>query len=98
MPDTTNLQGMTPDQLRQLRQQVDEELRKRASKERLDAQKQIVELAKSHNIDLGKLAGKEKVYKNPNNPWETWSGKGRKPKWVTEALASGKTLDDLATS
>jgi DNA-binding protein H-NS len=25
----------------------------------------------------------------------TWSGGGRKPKWVKEALASGKSIDDL---
>lgn len=27
---------------------------------------------------------------------ETWTGRGRQPKWVESALASGKTLDDLA--
>ncbi|WP_332815726.1 H-NS histone family protein [Ramlibacter sp.] len=33
-------------------------------------------------------------YRGPNG--ETWSGgRGRKPKWVTDALASGKTLEDL---
>lgn len=26
---------------------------------------------------------------------KTWSGRGRKPKWVIEALAAGKTLEDL---
>lgn len=34
------------------------------------------------------------TYRGPNG--ESWSGgRGRKPKWVTQALASGKTLDDL---
>jgi DNA-binding protein H-NS len=27
----------------------------------------------------------------------TWSGKGKKPKWLTDALLDGKTLEDLAT-
>lgn len=35
-------------------------------------------------------------YANPENPAETWTGRGRKPKWVEAALASGKTLTDLA--
>lgn len=26
---------------------------------------------------------------------QTWSGRGRKPRWVVEALAAGKTLEDL---
>ena len=34
-------------------------------------------------------------YKNPDNPSQTWSGTGRKPSWLVEALASGKTLEDF---
>ena len=34
-------------------------------------------------------------YANPGNASETWSGRGRKPKWFAEALAAGKTPDDL---
>src|SRR4051794_35511867 len=34
-------------------------------------------------------------YHNPDNPSETWAGRGRKPKWVEEKLASGSSLDDL---
>lgn len=30
-----------------------------------------------------------------NTDGRTWSGRGRKPKWVVEALAAGKTLEDL---
>ncbi|OIS90305.1 H-NS histone family protein [Brucella cytisi] len=93
-----SLQDMTDDELKEQRQAIESELQKRLAKQKSEAKRQIVELAKNHNIDLGELAGKEKVYKNPENPWETWSGKGRKPKWVTDALEQGKTLDDLAAS
>lgn len=34
-------------------------------------------------------------YRNPNNPAETWTGRGRQPKWVEELLNQGRTLDDL---
>ena len=34
-------------------------------------------------------------YQNPDNHSEKWSGRGRKPKWVEEILASGKKLDDM---
>lgn len=34
-------------------------------------------------------------YRNPDNTAQTWSGVGKKPAWVAEALASGKTLADL---
>lgn len=42
---------------------------------------------------LGKTSPK---YANPGNPSQTWAGgKGARPKWVKEHLASGGALDDL---
>ena len=35
-------------------------------------------------------------YRNPDNPNETWSGRGRQPKWVQVAVAGGEALADLA--
>jgi DNA-binding protein H-NS len=35
-------------------------------------------------------------YKNPDNTSQTWTGTGRKPAWIIEALASGKRLEDFA--
>ncbi|HIQ40876.1 MAG TPA: H-NS histone family protein [Sulfurivirga caldicuralii] len=34
-------------------------------------------------------------YRNPNNPSETWTGRGRQPKWVTALLSQGYTLEQL---
>ncbi|WP_415404111.1 H-NS family nucleoid-associated regulatory protein [Tateyamaria sp. SN3-11] len=34
-------------------------------------------------------------YCHPENPAKTWTGKGRQPNWIKEALANGKTLEDL---
>lgn len=35
-------------------------------------------------------------YQNPNDNSQTWTGRGRKPLWVEEALKKGKKLEDLA--
>jgi DNA-binding protein H-NS len=35
-------------------------------------------------------------YANPQDASQTWSGRGRKPLWFVAALASGKSVDDLA--
>lgn len=35
-------------------------------------------------------------YRNPENPSETWAGRGRPPKWVQAALESGQSLEELA--
>jgi DNA-binding protein H-NS len=34
-------------------------------------------------------------YKNPNNPTENWSGRGKQPLWVREQLEAGKKLDQF---
>ena len=40
-------------------------------------------------------AGGAPRYRNPENPEQTWSGRGRRPRWVHEAEAAGRSLDDL---
>lgn len=35
-------------------------------------------------------------YRNPKDPTQTWSGRGRKPKWLVEAEAKGASLDKFA--
>lgn len=38
---------------------------------------------------------REARYRNPDSPEQTWSGRGRRPQWVHEATANGRTLEDL---
>jgi DNA-binding protein H-NS len=43
--------------------------------------------------------GRAKVapkYRNPNDPEQTWTGRGRAPKWVEAHIAAGGSKDDLA--
>jgi DNA-binding protein H-NS len=35
-------------------------------------------------------------YRNPANHLQTWTGRGKQPHWVRDALAAGKSLTDLA--
>jgi DNA-binding protein H-NS len=35
-------------------------------------------------------------YRNPDNPSETWAGRGLKPRWLTAAIKGGKKLEDFA--
>ncbi|KRP91687.1 H-NS histone family protein [Bradyrhizobium sp. NBAIM20] len=34
-------------------------------------------------------------YQNPKNPTETWSGRGKQPRWLKAQLRAGKKLNDL---
>ena len=35
-------------------------------------------------------------YRNPENPAETWAGRGLKPRWLTAAMKGGKKMEDFA--
>lgn len=38
-------------------------------------------------------------YRNPDNPAETWSGRGKHPKWMTQAMeAHGRKPEDFLIS
>jgi len=37
----------------------------------------------------------EAKYRNTSNPAETWSGRGKQPRWMEAAVAGGKTRDDF---
>lgn len=56
---------------------------KNAAKKRLSSKKPRTRL---------KVAPK---YRNPDDHSQTWTGRGRKPLWVTAQLAAGATLDNL---
>ncbi len=41
---------------------------------------------------LGKVAPK---YRNPANPKETWTGRGKHPRWMAALIAKGKKAEDF---
>lgn len=74
-------------------------LEKRERKAALDAAEKA---AAEHGFSLSELAGLKKgkatknppKYRNPEDPEQTWSGRGRKPAWINAAEAAGT---DIAT-
>ena len=41
---------------------------------------------------LGKVSPK---YRNPANPKETWTGRGKQPRWLATETAKGRKLDEF---
>lgn len=48
-------------------------------------------------VDLPPVKGgrPEVCYRNPGQPAQTWTGRGKPPRWVTEWVAGGKPLESL---
>ena len=78
----------------QERSSVIEELRKKVAEYGLTAT-DLKLTPRAGKRGAGAVAPKSAAkYRSPNG--ETWSGgRGRKPRWITEALAAGKSLTDF---
>jgi DNA-binding protein H-NS len=46
----------------------------------------------------GLVEGFGPKYVNPDNPAQTWSGRGRRPAWLDDALEAGHDLESLIIS
>jgi DNA-binding protein H-NS len=93
---------MSVEKLTKLREQVDAMLHskiaeeRRAVEERLGTLNRIV--ANGARVTGGGRGLRGAVapkYRNPENPTETWAGRGLKPRWLQAALKSGSKLDDF---
>lgn len=97
-----DLENMSLDELKSLRKNVDAtiasfELRKKA-KARAELEQMAKELGYSLDEILRVKARSAKAapkYRNPEDPTATWSGRGRRPKWLEEALNAGADLGDF---
>jgi len=49
-------------------------------------------MGRKEKADKPKLAPK---YRNPENSSETWTGRGRTPLWLADALARGHALEQF---
>lgn len=77
----------------------------RREQEKLALYEKITALALESGFSLDELLNPKQAskkappkvrYRNPNNKDETWTGKGRKPKWLLELLDAGRQLDEFA--
>lgn len=100
-----DLSTLSLEALKKLKRDVEKAIENFESRKRKEALAAIEEKAKEMGFSLSELTGgaapkkASKVapkYADPQDPSQTWTGRGRKPKWVEAALSSGKSMDDLA--
>ena len=101
-----NLNNYSLSDLQKLISDAETTLEKRQREQRAEVVAQMRKLAASVGIDFEIVAGESRrrgtraaaapKYRNPTNSSQTWNGRGPKPKWYKEALAAGKTAEQLA--
>ncbi len=99
-----DLDAMSLEELKALQKQVAKAIEGYKDRERLKALAELEAKAQEMGFSLSDLLGIKKTrkgagvpkYSHPDDAAVTWTGKGRRPAWVNEALAAGKTMADLA--
>ncbi len=94
-----DLNNMSVAELQDLRKRIDREIETSRDREREQVRKDLQQMARDKGYSLEDLftksAKKSKAppkYRNPEAPDQTWSGRGRRPKWIEQ---SGRDLDDF---
>ena len=103
-----DLQTLSDDELNALIDKSREILQSRKETQRKEAIDEIQRLAAEHglNVDIKQRAPRGRrprksneprapKYRNPDDPQQTWSGIGPKPKWLKDSLAEGIALKEL---
>jgi DNA-binding protein H-NS len=94
--NTDKLNSMSIDKLWSLHDQVRSVLSSKLSDEKDRLEKSLSQLrAKAPGRDRRPYPPVLPKYRNPVRPSETWAGRGKRPRWVSAQLRSGKKLDDL---
>ena len=103
-----DLERMSYAELSELRDRVDATMietqasEKKALKAKLEALAAESGFSIEELISGGRRSGRKSSsasvdvkYRNPKDPSQTWSGRGRKPNWLGEAVSSGKKIESF---
>lgn len=95
------LDKLSRKELEALRADVDEAIVQRRKSEKQEALAAAQKAAAEYGFSLDELTGRkggrggakassaEPKYMNPDNPTQTWTGKGRQPNWFKAAIEAG---------
>jgi len=101
LPD---ISGLTVAELNQLINEAQITINKRKREQKKALLERFKAQAAEEGLSLDEVMGKTGAkrptvspkYRNPADPTQTWTGRGRKPLWVVAALDSGKRMEDIA--
>ena len=100
-----DLNTMSLKDLKDLQSQVAKAIAGYEGRRKKDALSELEEKAREMGFSLSDLMGGGQSrkrtsatpkYANPANPSDTWSGRGRKPRWFSEALNAGKSPESMS--
>jgi|SRR5215471_5638421 len=98
-----NLKSLSVAKLSNLREQVEAALSIKITEQKRAVQEQLSRLERlsgrgfsARGARGGPRGAVPPKYRNPDNPAETWAGRGLKPRWLAAALKQGKKLEHFS--
>ena len=101
-----DLSKMTLKELHAHWAEVDAAIAEAEVRNRKEALAAVQAAAKEMGVTLEQLSGSgaktsrkaptPAKYRHPENPEVTWSGRGRQPGWIKDALANGQSIEEFA--
>lgn len=100
-----NVNTMSLKDLKDLQSQVNRAIATFEDRRKKETLAELDEIARARGFSLAELTGAPATrkrnassakYANPANSADTWTGRGRKPRWFSEAMAAGRKPEDLA--
>jgi DNA-binding protein H-NS len=100
-----DLNSLSLKELKDLQSQVAKAIAGFEDRRKREVIAELDEIARAKGFSLAELTGAAPTrkrspsvakYANPANKDDTWSGRGRKPRWFSEALAKGKKPESMA--
>jgi len=101
---TIDINSLSLKELKDLQSQIAKAIASFEDRKRKEALAELEEIARAKGFSLAELTGltvtrkrapASAKYANPADSSDTWSGRGRKPRWFVAALAAGQTPEDL---
>lgn len=100
------LESMSVDELWELHEELSKLLSTRIIEEKHQLEQRLEQLSQAHQSGdprARRLGAKGRrfypkvypKYQNPLEPTETWSGRGKQPRWLVKALEEGGTIEDF---
>jgi DNA-binding protein H-NS len=111
MSKRLNLDAMSVDEMWQLHEKISQVLSVRLASEKRELEKRLGQLRREKEMRQTeptetslKATPRERrkyprvypKYRNPNEPSETWSGRGKQPRWLAAALKTGHAIEEFA--
>ena len=100
-----DLEALSLSELKKMQKDVAKAIATFEDRQKAEARAKVEAFARDLGYSLAELVGTETKssrapaaakYRHPENAAITWSGRGRKPQWFVDALATGMTKSDLA--